>query len=350
MSAKYSAIGAKLKAMRAFALTERDFAALSEKKTVKDICLYMKAADAYREAFKIIDDNDVHRGQMEHLMHKKLVTDFLKIRRFMDNQDANVIRFFFIRREIEFLKRKIHYIYTKEESPKPTTDDELKNHLFINVGKIDRDAIKNAKSLEDFAEACKETIYEEPLKRALDFNADFFMLGMIFDEYYYRNLWKFIGALPKSEAAGLKKIIGSDADMLNIMWIYRGKKYFHFANEAIFSYLLPVRYRLSEDAVRSLVNSADETEFAAVVRSTAYAGLFDQIDDGLAIEENYVYMLSKIAESVFRTPSLAAIAAYEKLRNWEIWRTTTVIEGVRYNRDPAVIRKHIRITEERSVV
>ncbi len=350
MSAKYSAIAAKLKAMRGASLSEADFAALTEKKTVRDICMYLKNTAAYGDEFKIIDDNDVHRGQMEHLMNRKLVRDYKKIYMFMDNQNADVIRFFFIRREIEFLKRKIHYIYTNEENEHVWTDEEFKHNLFINGDRIDYNELRDAKSLEDFASACKGTMYEEPLRRASDFNADFFMLGMIFDEYYYRNLWKMINKLPKSDAEGFKKIIGSSADMLNIMWIYRGKKYFNFSNEVIFSYLLPVRYKLNENVIRSLVNSSGEEGFAADVKRTPYARLMNDTDDGIAIEENYVYLMNRIAEAVFRTASLSTVAAYSKIKDWEIWRITTVIEGVRYGRSPEIIRRHIRVTEERSVV
>ena len=351
MGAKYTAITAKLKAMHASALTEEDFIALTEKKTVNEIFAYLKATDAYGDVFSIIDDNNAHRGQMEHLMNKKLVLEFKKIYRFMDNQNADLIRFFFIRREIEFLKREIHYIYTREErNGRHWTDEEFRSNFFINGKKINRDAIRNAKSLEDCVEACRGTIYEEPLKRAVQFNADFFMLGMIFDDYYYRNLWKAINNLPKDEAEGFGKIIGSSADMLNIMWIYRGKKYFNFPNETIFTYLLPVRYRLSDGVIRSLVNSSDEEGFISAVRETPYAELFDGIDDGLAVEENFEYMMGKIAKSVFRTTSISAIAAYSRLREWEIWRITTVIEGVRYGRSAGLIRKHIRTSEERGVV
>ena len=350
MSAKYNAIAAKLKAMRASALTEADFIALTEKKTVNEISSYLKATNAYGDVFSVIDEHNAHRGQMEQLMNKKLVLEFKKIYAFMDGQDADLIRFFFIRREIEFLKREIHYIYTREErSSRRWTDEEFKSNFFINGGKINRDLIRDAKSLEDYAQACKGTMYEEPLKRAVDFKADFFMLGMIFDDYYYRNLWKAINSLPKSEAEGFKKIIGSSADMLNIMWIYRGKKYFNFANETIFTYLLPVRYRLSGDLIRSLVTSSDEEVYMSAVRDTPYRELFDGIDDGLAVEENFEYMMGKIAKSVFRSTSLSDIAAYSKLKEWEIWRITTVIEGVRYGRAPELIRKHIRAAEERGV-
>ena len=348
MSAKYNAITAKLKAMRASALTEADFITLTEKKTVNDILAYLKENGAYADVFSVIDEHNAHRGQMEHLMNKQLVLDFKKIYAFMDNQNADLIRFFFIRREIEVLKREIHYIYTKEErSSRYRTDEEFKNNFFVNGGKIKRDLISNAKSLEDCVEACKGTMYEEPLKRAVQFEADFFTLGMIFDDYYYRNLWKTINNLPKSEAEGFKKIIGSSVDMLNIMWIYRGKKYFNFENETIFTYLLPVWYRLSGDAIRSLVNSADEENFIAAVRETPYRGLFDGIDDGIAVEENFEYIMGKIANSVFRSASLASVAAYSKLKEWEIWRITTVIEGVRYGKSPEIIRKHIRAGEER---
>ena len=350
MSAKYSAITAKLKAMCASALTERDFINLTEKKTVSEICAYLKATDAYGDAFSSIDENDAHRGQMEYLMNEKLFHDFVKIYRFMDNQNTDLIRFFFIRREIEFLKREIHYIYTKEERSGRWTDEEFGNYFFISGDKIKRDVMRCAQSLEDCVDACRGTIYEEPLKRAVNFDADFFMLGMILDEYYYRSLWKAVNNLPKSEAEGFKKIIGSSADMLNIMWIYRGKKYFNFANEAIFAYLLPVRYRLSEAAVRALVNSVNEESFISEVQATPYAELLDGLDNGLAIEENFIYMMGKIAKSVFRSASLSSIAAYAKLKEWEIWRITTVIEGVRYGKSPALIQKHIRTTEERGVV
>ena len=350
MSARYSAIAAKLKAMCAPSLTKQDFISLTEKKTVSEICTYLKATEAYGEAFSGMDENNAHRGQMEYLMNEKLFYDFVKIYRFMDNQNSDLIRFFFIRREIEFLKREIHYIYTKEEhTGRRWTEEEFKSNFFVNGDKIKWDAVQNAKSLEDCVEACRGSMYEEPLKRAVDFKADFFMLGMIFDDYYYRNLWKTINALPKNEAEGFKKIVGADIDMLNIMWIYRGKKYFNFANEAIFAYLLPVRHRLSESQIRSLVNSSDEESFIAAVQSTPYAGLVEGINDGLAIEENFEYMMGKVAKNVFRSASLSAIFAYAKLKEWEIWRITTVIEGVRYGRSPGLIRKHIRTAEERGV-
>ena len=350
MSAKYSAITAKLKAMCAPSLTERDFISLTGKKNMSEICAYLKATEAYGGILSDMNENDAHREQMEYLMNEKLFHDFVKIYKFMDKQNSDLIRFFFIRREIEFLKREIHYIYTNEERRDRWTDEEFRNHFFISGAKIKHDIMRSAKSLEDCVEACRGTMYEEPLKRAVQFNADFFRLGLILDEYYYSSLWKAVNNLPKADAEGFKKIIGSSVDMLNIMWIYRGRKYFKFTSEAIFAYLLPVRYRLSEDSVRALVNSQNEEAFVSEVLSTPYAGLLTGLKDGLAIEENFVYMMGQIAKSVFRSSSLASIVAYAKLKEWEIWRITTVIEGVRYGKSPEFIQKHIRTTEERGVV
>ena len=59
--------------------------------------------------------------------------------------------------------------------------------------------------------------------------------------------------------------------MLNLMWIYRGKKYFEFTNEIIFTYLLPVRYRLTEEVIKQLVNADSVERFIDIVnQSTAY--------------------------------------------------------------------------------
>lgn len=343
MNSRYSAVAAKLKAMHAGALSDADINRLTEMKTVSEICGYLKSHTSYSKALESVDENDAHRGRMEFLMEEQLFADFINIYKFMDKIDTEVIEFYFVRREIEFLKREIHYIYTQEKRKPDLTDSGGYSEFFAKRTKINIDMIKNASSLQDCLEACAGTKYEKPLERAINLNSDFFSLGMLLDEYYYRTLWNVINtSVPKSEREALKKLIGSSVDMLNIMWIYRGKKYFKFNEEIIFAYLLPVRYRLTAETIRELVNAKDTDEFLSV--STPYDGLFEGVYDGLFTEENYLHMMYKISKNVFRlqTASLAAVMAYAKLREYEIWEITTIIEGVRYGKSPELIRKHIR--------
>ncbi len=354
MSAEYSAIAAKMRAMYANALKDEDFNQLAEKKSVSEICNALKSEKGYEEILEEIDENDAHRGQMEFLLSKALYDDILKIQDFLGNSHKDIVDFFFMRREIEFLKREMHYIFTHEDRDlRSMREAKLTRYeeFFNRHTKIDAAILKNATSLEGCIDACKDTQYADTLTRALNLKADYFMLGMMLDDYYYQRFWRVINSkIPSSERGGFLRLIGSDIDMLNMMWIYRGKKYFNFGNELIFAYLLPVRYRLTEEMTRRLVNADSIETFLNIAAQTPYPELFKLEDDESFIESNYYRAGEKIARSIFsmQTQSLAAVYAYVSLRQNEIIKLTTVIEGVRYGLTPDKIKRFIG-TDEKGV-
>lgn len=74
MSVEYSAIAAKLKAMYSKFLTRDDYEQLLERKSVNDICSYLKSTPGYGEVLEQVNERDIHRGQMEILLeHGKIV-------------------------------------------------------------------------------------------------------------------------------------------------------------------------------------------------------------------------------------------------------------------------------------
>ena len=139
-----------------------------------------------------------------------------------------------------------------------------------------------------------------------------------------------------------KKLTGTQIDMLNLIWIYRGKKYFEFSPEIIFTYLLPVRYRISEDALKQLVTAEDIEKFVELVGMlTPYAPLFE--NEVRFPEENYRCFYNRLSKNIFvnHSQSMAAIYAYLSLKEAEINNITAVIEGIRYGLNTDYIRKHI---------
>lgn len=347
MSAQYSAIAAKLKAMYAKSVSDAEMAQLTEKRTVGEICSYLKSTEAYGDVLAGVDENNAHRGTMEMLMREKLAEDFFRIYKFSDRRFMSVTDFVFRRWEADFLKDAIHYVYTGDErSSEKNTGTGIIDEFFENHTKIEKDKIRNAKTLEDCLEACRKTKYAQPLQRAVNLNGDFFTTGMLLDNHYFRLMWKDIHSkIPSSQAEDIKKLIGSVIEMLNLMWIYRGKKYFDFENEMIFTYILNIQYRLNRDTIRQLVGTQSVEAFLDAVGKTPYAKLFKGVEDGVFPEENYQYLVYKNAKQVFRlkTDSPAAILAYDRLKSYEIWRITTIIEGVRYSVSPDVIKSHIKL-------
>ena len=110
----------------------------------------------------------------------------------------------------------------------------------------------------------------------------------------------------------------------------QGKKYFEFTNEIIFTYLLPVRYRLTEEVIKQLVNADSVERFIDIVnQSTAYGKLFEDYDKGRFPEGNYRYIYNRLSKSIFVThpESMVAVYAYMNLKEVELNNITTIIEG-----------------------
>lgn len=344
MEVQYSAIAAKLKAMSANFMTDEDFEQLLSKNSVNDICAYLKSTKGCADRLTGVDEHNVHRGEIEILLEQDLVDDYVRLYNFMDNSKRELLKFWFMRYELEFLKREIRHIYTHET----VSDDEVArgrfDAFFETHTKINRDVMHNAASLADCIEACKDTPYMQVLQRAENLGADFFSLGMMLDGMYYAGVWRTINLkLKKSQRELMRLHVGTKIDLHNMMWIYRGKKYFDFANEIIFTYLLPARYRLSEDAIRKMVMADGSEDMVREARETVYGALFDKTEEGTFVEENYNRAMYRMDKRIFvnNTDSMAAVYAYLALKEIEQKKIITIIEGIRYNQNPEFIKKHI---------
>ena len=346
MEVQYSAVAAKLKAMHANFLTDEDFDRLLEKTSVKDICACLKATKGYGDVLSDIDESDVHRGAIEVKLYQDMVNEYERLYNFLDHSKREIMQFWFMRHELEFLKGEIRYIYTHEERKKDEISREKFDAFFSSHTKINRDIMSKAVSLADCIEACKNTPYQKALQRAENLNADFFSMGMLLETMYYDSVWKTINLkFDKSQRELIKRHMGTKIDLLNLMWIYRGKKYFNFPSEIIFTYLLPVRYRLNEDVFKRMVTAESADAMVSIAEGTPYSELFSGLDKGVFIEENYSRITYKLAKDIFvnHTDSMAAVYAYLTLKEIEMKKIIMIIEGIRYNQNPESIREHIAI-------
>lgn len=347
MNVEYSAIAAKLKAMYSNFLTTEHYEQLLEEKTVNGIYVFLKEKTHYCNVLGELDESDVHRGQMEIILERELFEEYIRLYNFMDNSKRKIMRFWFMKREVDFLKREIRHIYTHERRSDDNLNQSRFDEFFKTHTKIDGEIMHNAKSLADCITACKNTPYAEEMKRAKNIGADLFSISMILDIYYYKSIYHTASqTLDQKQLTLFKELIGKKADMLNLMWIYRGKRYFNLKNEIIFTYLLPIRHRLTTDAIKKLVNTPNVDAFVnEVIRTTKYGELFDDCNNGKFPEDNYRYIYNKLSKHIFTTQpeTMVAVFAYMSLKEAEINNITAAIEGIRYSQNPDLIRKHIGI-------
>ncbi len=342
----YIAAATKTRAMYGECLTDADFATLVGKRSVGEIFAYLKNKSSYRRFFSNMNEADVHRGEIENLLWKEISDEYKRMLNFVDSSKSSVLEFWFARREVDYLKHCIRNIYNHESGLYRFENTEELDDFFRKHTSIDVDMCKKAEKLSDFTEAAKGTVYHDVLERAESVEADYFSVAMTLDGLYYKLLWNAAEKyLSKAEQTDMKKYLGSDADMLNIIWIYRGKKYFKFDNKIIYTYLLPVKYKLHDGQIAMLVEAKDADSIADMLKHTPYRHLFDRLDEGYFIEENYRKIRYKTAKTIFRTKpdSIAGLFAYLGLKELEILNITRIIEGVRYDINPEMIKKHVRI-------
>ena len=345
MKVEYSAIAAKIKAIKSSCLSGEDYDELLSKNSVPEVYSYLISSTGYKSVLSELDKDSIHRGEIEKKLRLEMINEYNRIYSFMNLEQKKMFDFWFARREIEYLKRGLRYLYN-HETLRETDDEEFFEEFFSKHTRLDCEAIKNASTLDQFIEACKKTPYAAVLERSQNISADFFSISMMLDSCYYRNIWKAKDKhLKGSDRKTFEKIIGAEIDMHNIIWIYRSKKYFNMSPEITVTYLMPIRYRLSEETVKMLVSAPNADDVVRIVSGTAYKELFANIENDIFPEENMSRIDTRIAKSVLRTEpqSMAAVYAYFDLKDYEIFNITTILESIRYSLDRQTIRRHINV-------
>ena len=137
-----------------------------------------------------------------------------------------------------------------------------------------------------------------------------------------------------------KKIIGSEIDLLNVLWIYRIKKYYKFENTKIEEILIRRRYKLNNDRIKKLIECNSFDEIKDIMSKTVYKEVFTNEHD---FEQNIDKYLYNVNKKIFREDitSNAFIYAYINLLDYENNDIINTIEGIRYNMDKNEILKRL---------
>lgn len=345
MNGNYHAVSAKLKSMHRTYLTKEDYRQLLTKRSVGSICTYLKNNTGYASVLAGINDHEIHRLDLERLLKRELRDEYVRMYQFVDQKQRKLLRFWFERQEIEFMKYKLRLIFSGERDNLLSVDTLL-TPFFKEHTKINLELLAKARTYDEFTEACKNTIYYDVLKRAGAVNVNIFSAAMMLDRFYYTALWKAKDKYLSPEDAKLfSEYIGRSIDMLNILWIYRSKKFFGIDSSMIYTYLIPVRYALRQEDIRALVEANDDKRVEEYAANTRYALLFQGIEENFFAEENYNRMMYRTVKKLYKTAplSMTAVFAYFTLRDIEIKNLQTIIEGIRYSFDTDAIWEHLCI-------
>lgn len=341
----YSGITTKIRAIRGKMLKQEQFLELAECGSVAEVLEYLKNTEAYQDLFSTMDTKDVHRGNIEKLLKKSYYSDYEKLYRFADVEQRKYLDLFFKKFELTFLKACLRNICRTDSEDRSAKEisEFLQKH-----SKLDMAALQSETTMEGFVERLKKTEYYDPLKRVLTGEQrTLFHYEAALDLLYFTRFWKEKSKFFKGiDVQILNRAFGYKIDILNMQWIYRSKRYYQLSDAEIYSFLLPITYRLTKQDITRMVEAADAKSFLTAIQRTAYYRIYPDIS-GETLEDMYIYLLDNVHDSDgYKHPySVAILNSYLYRKEYEINKIITIMECIRYSVDRQDMMHYARLNE-----
>lgn len=341
-SMSYSGINTKVKAMSRRLISNQDFMVISGFETVADLISFLKKHPGYQDLFQKYDEKEVHRGEAERIFINSLYLDYTRIYRFADESKRRDLELYFFRYEVNILKACIRLIRTNANA-----FDLSHFHLFFTKhSRIDVDKLSASRSMDEYINNLKGTPYYAPLSRMRGkSDLSSFDYEMALDIYYFTKSWRLKDSILEGKTrTAFTSRIGTEIDLLNIMWIYRSKRMYDMGSSDIFTYLIPVNYKLSMAQLTKLVSAMTLDEFMHILSTTKYQHFVNYLRDG-TMEKEYTRILNKIYQNHMKCfpDSMSTVNYYLFRKDMEIKRLTTALECIRYRLDQEKKQEYIQL-------
>ncbi|MCU6746147.1 V-type ATPase subunit [Faecalicatena acetigenes] len=330
----YSGIVTKIRAMEAKLLTPAQFEEIANLSNVLEVVSYLKEHSAYTEVLSALDDDKLHRGNIEKVLIQSLYHDYSKIYRFCGQTQRRFLKLYLKRYEIDLINYCLRIVINHYRQP---FDLYYKKAFFDHYSQISIEKLVTSRTTDELIENLKDTEYYAPLKKIQESqHISLFDYELTLDLYYFSTLWKERKkVLKKSDLELFTKDCGSKIDLLNLQWIYRAKKYYQIQPADIYLMLIPIQYKIHVAQMKELVETASLEEFMQALEKTSYARHYN-FKQNLTIEQMYNECLHRLyLIDRRRNPySIAAINTYLFLKEEELNKLTTAMECIRYSLTP----------------
>ena len=329
LGVKYPNLNSKIKGMYAKRITKNDLEDLIKQNNLKNAILLLKSkCDIFKNA-----DENIDRLEIESLLEKDQINDILKIQKLLDNKDKEIFEMFLLQYEIKCVKSIFRKLFSDDK-----TDDIIVQNVKMWTNALFNDirGIETVQNFYEFFGAIKRMKYSKILKKYQEQeNINVFEVENEIDKLYFETLYDTV----KNEVNS-KKIIGSEIDLLNVLWIFRIKKYYNFVSEKINQILIKRYYKLKPNIIQKIIQTNSFEEIKEIMSKTIYKSVFTEES---SLEENIDKYLYEVNKKIFRNDitSIAYILAYVNMIEYENNDIINTIEGIRYNMDKTEILKRL---------
>lgn len=334
------ALTAKLHSMYGRRLTQQNYRELTRKQTVNEAASYIKQQTAYGPLLRDVNENLIHRGQLENILRRDLFDEYLKIFHYVSRDEFNFYRFLVTKMEINEVLSCIRLLNAGREGEYIFSLPSF----FAKHADFDLYKLAKLKSFDELLRLLVETPYYDILKKydpAEGQKIDIVKIEIEFNKLYYSKILSIIRRTYSGEVQGqIKNSFGMQIDLSNIIDIIRLKKYFNAKSDYIKTLLLPFYFKVSRNQLDSIMEASDTDAVWQAACETYYGKAFKKFNFEF-VETYSQQIMYQYHKHFFVTSTSAPLAAtsYLQLKEIEIQNIIHIIEGIRYELAPAEIGK-----------
>ena len=212
----YSGISTKIRAMQSKLISESEIQEMLQFTSVSHAAAWLKRTPEYAKAWADLDENSLHRGQIEKLLKASIFKDFSKIYQFANPEQRKFLDLYSRRYEIRVLKEIMTNLFDHKSTD--AVDVSPYCDFFRRHSKLDLDRLTACTTMDEFINALKGNEFYVPLSRIQNHDtALLFDYGMALDLYYFSMIWNVRKKLfSGKDLEQITTAYGEKFDMLNL--------------------------------------------------------------------------------------------------------------------------------------
>lgn len=339
----YAAINTKIRVLSKEFLKREDYLNLLEKKSVADAFLYLKEKNSsYHKLLTGISHENVSRRDIEDILKQQMIKNIDKLIHYFRDDYKKLIRSLYMKYEIEDLKVLARTIFNNKE---PESVDQS----FTFLGKyshIEPEKLIKSGTIRDLIYSLEGSEFFEFLIPLVDGKREnLFRFEMALDMGYFNIIQNRKLKISSKDRKLLKKWEGMIADLFNIQWIYRGKKFYNLLPEELLNYTINFGDKLTFADRKKMCYTKNMEELFKITNNSDYGFLFkgEEISTDIYMERRinrYIYY--KLRDLSRKSPlSIIQTIEYVWLLEFEIRDVISIIESIRYDLSSEEARKFL---------
>lgn len=332
---KYGALKTKVLVMYSRSLKSTDFEKLYECGNIGEITTYLHSHKGYS---KLISDLPL-RPTVENYkkaLKKQEQNDFEKLYKFLSVEDKKCLIFVMYRADFDCVLSVLRKLYS------PSDDYPLSDlpEFTLKHCNVDIDRLSESSNFQGLLDAVKGSIFEKPLSM-LRINPDtglpdYTEVSVVMENTLYKAAFDYSKRLYSGMSASkLSKLIGTEADIVNIMHILRIRRYFPSSLESFEDLLIPVKNHLNSQLIYSMKAARTEDETIEILNKSRCSGYFEGFNP-TNIDNLFENAMGQFCSKLIRMPEPCIVVpiAYLILKSIENKKLLQIIEAVSYGLDP----------------